>query len=575
MSVEEEGPRDPSDPGDPGNPREMGADVVGRHRGLLGRTALVSFLTLASRILGYVREMLSAALFGDSSGVYDAFVTAWRVPNLFRRFLGEGALSTSFQTALTRVDAEAGTEAGRRLFHQTLALLLKILVGLCIGVMVLVAFLPDRMPGMGWAWLGADPGAVRELTLRLMPFVVLACVIALFAGALNVRGHFALPAGSPVLMNLVWIAVLIALVFGVGRGDGSHLDMTRFLAWGVLAAGGLQLVAHLPVLRRLGLLGPRPTAAAPADLARPSGPPGPTAVEVLRRSTPLALGAAVYQVNVMIDGLMAEGLLADGGPTLHYYANRVQQFPMALIAFAATSAVFPALQALGHKRDLTGVRDLHDRTHRAIAFVALPASVGLFVLAEPVIAVSFERGAFGEVGVARATRALQWLALAILPAGASGLVARTYYSLGDFRYPVRISSRLLVLNAFLNVLCVEGLSMDVDGLALSTGITSWLGLAFLLRGLGPRLGLPALRAGMAGGLMRMSLASSLCGLAAYTSHPALVGALGRALGLVAAIAMGITAYAFSVQLFAVPEAREFRRRLGTRLARRRGRGRPG
>jgi putative peptidoglycan lipid II flippase len=370
-------------------------------------------------------------------------------------------------------------------------------------------------------------------------------------------------------LNLVWIGALVALWAGVGRGDGSHLAMTRFLAWGVLVAGTVQVVAHFPILFRLGLLG-RGEAAGTAPSSTAAGT-GPTALDVLRRSAPLALGAAVYQVNVMVDGLMAESMLANGGPTLHYYANRVQQFPMAMIAFAATSAVFPALQALGHGRDLAGVRRLHDRTHRAIAFVALPASVGLFVLAGPVIGASFEHGAFGAAGVERAASALRWLSLAILPAGAAGLVARTYYALGDFRHPVRVSSVLLVVNVVLNLGCVQGLGMDVDGLALSTGLTSWIGLVWLLRGLKPRLGLPSSATGLGSALARMLAASVPCGLAAHYGYAWVLPAAGRGVAVLAAITLGVAAYAAAVEALAVPEARELRRRIGDRFARR-GRG---
>ncbi len=544
------------------------SDIVARHGGLVRRTALVSALTLFSRILGYVREIVSAWIFGDRSGIYDAFVTAWRVPNLFRRFLGEGALATSFQTALTSVDDRAGLEGGRRLFLDTLWLLLKIVFALTVVVMALVAILPDRMPWTGWAWLGADPGPVRELTVRLMPYVVLACTTALFAGALNVRGHYAAPNWSPAVMNVVWLIALVLIAWRHGwTGNeaaedlgAQHLSMTRDLAWGVLAAGLAQLLVHLPALRRHGFTGPARKSLVPFGKQETAG-------SVLQRATPLALGAAVYQVNVMVDGLMAEGLLADGGPTLHYYATRVQQFPMGLVAFAATSAVFPLLQALGSRRALGELRALHDRTHRAIVFVALPASVGLVVLARPIISVSFEHGAFGPEGVARATRALQWLSLAILPAGATGLVARTYYSLGEFRYPVRVSSALLAINVVLSLLCVLVLGMDVDGLALGTGLTSWIGLGVLLAGLRSRMGLPRGAQGMGGALARMALASVGSGAAAWGACALLTDRAGRVSGLLAGMAAGVAAYALLVALLGVSEVDEFKRRVANRLRR--------
>ncbi|MCP3917861.1 MAG: murein biosynthesis integral membrane protein MurJ [bacterium] len=533
-----------------------GADLVGRHRRLLSRTALVSGLTLVSRILGYVREMVSAALFGDRSAVYDAFITAWRIPNLFRRFLGEGALSTSFQTSLTRTDGTQGEEAGRALFHATLRMVTWILLALCVVVTLAVLAMPDAMPFTGWRWLGADPEPVRDLVSRLMPFVVLVCLSALIGGALQVRGHFASPAWAPAAMNVAWIGALVVVGVSFGwtvdpRDMDRHMAMTRALAWGVLAAGVVQLVVQVPALRAQGLIG-----GARVDWRSARGEAG----AVLRRAAPLAVGAAVYQINVMLDGLMAEGLLPDGGPTLHYYANRVQQFPMALIAVAATSAVFPALQAHGHRGDRQAVRALHDRTHRAIAFVALPASIGLYALSEPVIRVSFEHGAFGAEGVERTAGALRMLCFAILPAGAMGLVARTFYALSDFRTPVVVSSAMLVLNVALNLFCIRVLSLDVDGLALATATTSWVGLAVLFPLLRRRLHLPAGEAGVASALSRMLLAALGCGLSAWWVESLARESLGGAGALGVAILLGMGVYLVLVLLLRVPEAKRLRGR---------------
>ena len=170
--------------------RSEGHQIVERHRGLVGRTALVSALTLLSRLLGFVREIVMAAVFGDSSAVSDAFFTAWRVPNLFRRLFGEGALSTSLQAGITEADAEGGDEAGRSLFLRTVLLMVGVLLVVSSLSMLAVFHMPDRMPGLGWAWLGADPEPVRDLAVRLMPYVVLVCVAALCGGALYVRGQF-------------------------------------------------------------------------------------------------------------------------------------------------------------------------------------------------------------------------------------------------------------------------------------------------------------------------------------------------------------------------------------------------
>jgi putative peptidoglycan lipid II flippase len=555
-----------------GNPGGGALDLTRRHERLGRRTALVSLLTLVSRILGFVREIISAALFGDQSAIYDAFITAWRVPNLFRRFLGEGALSTSLQTAMTEAEGTHGEAAGAALFQRTFVVVAGLLLLLCLGVVLVVPHLPDRMPYTGWTWLGADPQPVRELVTHLMPFVVFICLSALAAGALHVRGIFGPSAIAPVVLNTVWITslLLVAARFGwsdagddlmsssLSTGPQRELSMVHMLAWGVLLAGLLQFMVQVPAMRRCGLL--RRTARG----ARPEGQG--SAGSVLRRSAPLAFGAAVYQINVMLDGLMAEAMLPNGAPTVHYLANRVQQFPLALIAIAATSAVFPALQALGHKGDRAGVRSLHDRTHRSIAFVAIPATVGLFALAEPVISVAFERGAFGSDGVTRTSGALRMLTLAILPAGAAGLVARTYYSLGDFRTPVRVSSVMLILNVVLNYSSIRFLGMDVDGLALATAITSWASLIALWPGLTGRLNLPAGEGGHVGVLLRTLLAAGVSGLAAWATERAITPNLGDVAGLCISIAVGVMSFWGAAHVLAVPEAtllaRRFQRRRG-------------
>ena len=534
--------------------------IVGRHRGLVRRAALVSGLTFLSRILGFVREVVSAMLFGDRSGIYDAFITAWRVPNLFRRFLGEGALSTSLQTTLTEVDGDEGELAGRRLFLSTLRLVFGVLVGVCAVSAAAVSLAPDEMPFTGWRWLGADPGAVRELCVRLMPYVVLVCVSALCAGALQVRGHFVSSAVAPAVMNVLWIGALVLV--GVSFGwehladepaeEVRQMAMARWLAWGVLAAGAAQLTVQVPALVRHGLIGRMPPATA---ATRGAG-------AVLWTAVPLAVGAAVYQINVMVDGFMAEALLADGGPTAHYLANRVQQFPLALIAVAATSSVFPSMKALGHRGRVEELRALHDRAQLGVCFLAIPSAAGLFVLAGPMSAALFEHGAFGAGGVERVAAALRMLALALVPAGAVGLTSRAYYSRGDFKTPVRISVGLLLVNPVLNLAFVSGLGMDADGLALATALTTWANLLLLLPGLA-RVGLPKGAPGRAARLARVGLAAALATGAAAGAHALVPGTWSA---LAAAAGAGIGTHLLAARFLGVPEAQAWLSRLFERRA---------
>lgn len=543
-------------------------DVVGRHKRLVARTVLISALTLCSRVLGYVREALTARIFGDASTVFDAFVTGWRVPNLFRRLMGEGALSTSLQNAITAADSDQGNHAGRRVFLDTIWLATWILIAICAVVMGAVSLLGDTFPLTEWRWLGLDPAPVRELTLRLTPFLIFACLAGLCAGALGVRGHFASPTWGPALMNACVIGTLFTIIWRFGDSASAlaepaaersrQLDMARILAWGTLLSGAVLLGVQIPALRKHGLW-PSREANEPRDLGR--------AWHVLRTSAPLALGAAVYQVNVMIDGLMAQGLLAPGGPTALNYANRIQQFPLALIATAATSAVYPALHALGHRRELAKLRTLHDRTHLAVVFVALPASVGLWVLARPVVSVLLEHGKFTEFGAIRTAECMRWLCVSLIPAGAVGLVVRTYYALGDLRTPVRISIAMLVVNVALNYLMVRGFGMDCDGLTLATAITNWLNLFVLLPRLVGRL--PRIEAGPSIGssLARMTLASIACGAAALGAHQLAGGAPKSAVALLCAVVAGGAAYALAAHVLRIDEWRMLVAKLTRRAAR--------
>lgn len=537
-------------------------DVVGRHRGLVRRTALIAVFTLASRILGLVRETLSASIFGDRSAINDAFVTAWRVPNMFRALMVEGAITTSMQQAMTRTDHERGEEGGRALFHAMLRVVVvsAIVVTAVGGAIVLL--LPDTMPLTGWAWLGADPQPVRELTARLMPFLVFLVAAAVAGGALQVRGHFVAPAFAPVAMNAVWIGALFYAAHEYGWGGPSgetpeqrftrHFQMARLLAALVLVAGAVLFLANVPPLARTGLgrsTGSQETLRVRAAEVWP----------ILRSTLPLAFGAAVYQVNALITGFLAEGLLPDGGPTALYYAARLQQLPLSLVAAAATSAVFPSLVALGQVGNRKELKRLHDDTHFAIAFVAVPATFGLLVFAEPVCAVCFGHGAFGSEGVERTSAALRWLTLAILPAGATGLMARAHYAIGDYATPVKCAVAMLLLNTVLAVVLTAGFHMDADGLALATALTTWGNLALLGPQLRRRLGdlgaPPATgRARPLSRLGRIVLASGVAVALALGVHRLFGTGLHPALALGSAIAVALGAYMLCALLLRLQEA---------------------
>ncbi len=550
--------------------------AVTRHRGLVARTVLVSGLTLLSRLLGFAREALMAAVFGDKSVISDAFITAWRAPNLFRRLLGEGALSVSLQAAMTRADIEHGDAAGRALFRATLRALAGILLVVTALAMGLVLLLPDAMPLTGWAWLGPVPWAVRDLTVRVLPYVVLVCLAAICGGALAVRGHFALPNLAPTGMNLVWIGTLVAI--GVASGWGREFggtstavvarqwELARWLAWGLLLGGVVQVLMHVPPLRRFGLTGDGAGLGA-GDGARESADPW----RVLRATGPLVVGAAIYQINVMVDGLMANSLLRPGGSSVVYYANRFQQFPLALIATAAVNSVFPLLNAHGHLGERAQVRALHDRTQLGMLFLALPAAAGMFALALPIASVCYEHGNFGLDGTLRTAVGLRCLALALVPAGAAALASRVFVAMDDLRTSVRIALWILLLNVVLNSLFVLGFGLDVAGLTLSTALAAWLNLAWLVRAMRTRLGLPPPARELGARILRIALASLVCALVAWGVQRGVATALGAAEprrsipALLAGIGAALVSYALAAQGLGIPEWAEAWRRVRSRF----------
>lgn len=533
--------------------------VVGRHRALLSRTALVSALTLLSRVAGFARETLTAALFGHASVVSDAFITAWRVPNLFRGLMAEGAIATALQTELTRVDHERGDVAGRAFFRAMWRLVAWLLSLACVLAMTVAWLLPDRMPITDWAWLGAEPAAVREFAVIMLPFVVFVCLAAVLSGALNVRGHFFAPSAAPVLMNAGWVLALLAIGFfcadatGFASEHARQLVMARWIAGYVLVAGVVLVVAQLPALRHCGLTGPVPESErAPARSA---------ARRALVASLPLAFGAGAYQLNTLVGGMLAIALLPSGGSSLLYYVSRLQQLPLSLVAVAATSAVFPLLNALGAAGERERLRALHDTTHFAVAYVAVPAAFGLFAFAEPILAVCFEHGEFGGEGVERAAWALRAASLAVLPAGATGLLVRTYYALGDLRTPVRVAALLVVVNAALGVVLVAGFGQDLEGLAWSATLAAWVNVALLVPGLRTKLGLAGRARGGIGRFARIALAAGVSVALARAAHAALAAPRGSASALALCIFLAGALYAGFSALLAIPEWAELRRRL--------------
>jgi putative peptidoglycan lipid II flippase len=424
---------------------------------MLRSIATVGAWTMASRILGFARDVLIAARLG-AGPVADAFFVALKLPNLFRRLFGEGAFNAAFVPAFAGSYAVEGAAQARALANSLAGLMTIWLSGL---VILGIVFMPQVLFVLAPGFVGEPlrfPLAV-ELTRITFPYLLFICLAALVSGVLNGMDRFAAAAAAPVLFNLVVMAALLGLTPFVATPGHA-------LAWGVVASGVAQLAMLLYAVRRAGL--------AINPLSRPRL--APDVRQVLRRMVPGVLGAGVTQLNLAIDIVIAS-LLPAGAVSYLYYADRIAQLPLGVIGAAVGTALLPLLS-----RQLRAGQPLsaHRSQNRAIEFslaFALPAALAMAVAAGPIISALFERGAFGP-DAARATAA----ALAAYAVGLPAFVlvkALTpgFFARGDTATPVKVGIFIVALNLALNLALTPFLGHV--GIALATSLAAWVNVALL------------------------------------------------------------------------------------------------
>jgi putative peptidoglycan lipid II flippase len=423
----------------------------------LARKALtVSAWTLVSRIIGLVRDRLWAGAAGGSP-LLDAFFTAFQLPNLLRNLFGEGALSTAFIPRYARLresDPQAAEQfAGMVLGRLTMLLSLIALMGLAACSALLA-----------WGDLHARVVLVASLAAPMVPFVVFICVTALAGGMLNVRRHFWVAAACPVLLNLCMISTIWL----------SPDQEVRVTPYAVLAAGMLMTALSFFALSRTGGMPPLllvPPAAAPVPCA---------AYRDFRNALgPSLLSSGVYQINALLDTLIAYAFAIGAGPVQFlYFGNRLLQFPLALIGHGVTTVAFPEMArraGLGWSATGDGLRT----AIRLQAFWLMPAAVGLLVCAEPLVRAIYQTGGFGAEAVARTTLVTRFLALSLVPVSIAKLLVRAFHAHLDQRTPLLVSIGTIVLNLALNLLLIRT-PLQEAGLAMASAIAAAVGCATYL-----------------------------------------------------------------------------------------------
>lgn len=400
----------------------------------LKNIGVVAGLTVVSRVLGLVRDQLSAAVFGTSA-LNSAFITAFSLPNLFRRLLGEGSLTAAFVPTL-QDELQANDRRGAfALLSQVTSWLAVVTGGLVVLGMLLLSQ-SRRLAGHEDKWyLAAD------LAVILLPYLALVCLAAAFSATLNVLQRFTEPALSPIWLNLTMILSLGGAGLNLAETPAGRM---QWLCAGVLAGGFLQMAVPAGVLMREGWR-PRFDLRA-TDRVR----------EIAWLMAPGLFGTAIYQVNIYVSRLLAFSI-NDSAATLLFYANRVMELPIGVFAIAVATVVYPLIARHAARGDFGEMaRDYH-KGLRLIMVINVPAAVGLAVLSEPVVRLLFQRGQFTAEDTMMMAPLLALFAVGMPFYSVSSLSTRAFYALKDTRTPVKLAAVSFAINLSLSLLLMRPL----------------------------------------------------------------------------------------------------------------------
>lgn len=409
---------------------------------------VIAVLTMLSRCLGLVRDMLMAGLFG--TGVHmSAFVVAFTIPNLFRRLFGEGALSAAFVPVFIRTRHEEGNDAAWILLRRVSTIVAALLAAFVLAGMLIIDWL-----SLHWNPSGM-PAALLPLLRIMLPYMFFICLAALAMAVLNSFKRFAVPAAMPCLLNIIWIS---ALLFVLPKTIGTPSERITIVAWAVLIAGVAQLLGQMPSLWRRGY---RP--GIDFDLS------SPRVRRVFVLMGPAAVGLAVTQINVVIDRVLAS-LVADWAPAALFFSERLIYLPLGVFATAMGTALLPALSEHVAKEDGDGLVDTLTTSVRNILLVLIPASIGLLVLAAPIIELLFGWGKFDSSSTLRTALALRYYAPGLIFFGLAKLLVPTFYAHQDTKTPVKLSILTVIVNLTLNItfILTWPVNMKHAGLAFAT-----------------------------------------------------------------------------------------------------------
>jgi putative peptidoglycan lipid II flippase len=427
---------------------------------LLQSVLTVGGYTMASRVTGLVRDLLTATYLG-AGPVADAFFIAFRLPNLFRRMFAEGAFSAAFVPLFAGVLERDGQAEARRFAEQAMAVLVTVLLVLTVAAEIAM---PLVIRGMAPGFTD-EPDKLAlavEFSRITFPYLLCTAVMALMAGVLNGLGRFAAAAAAPIVLNLFMLAALLLLV--EPTGSAGHA-----LSWGVVAAGVGQVVLLVVACRRNGMS------------LRPVLPRlTPYVRRLMRLMGPGMVGAGVMQINLLV-GTMIASLLPTGAVSWLYYADRLYQLPLGVVGIAVGTAVLPQLTRELRAGRTEAAIGTTNRSIEIALFLTLPATAALLAIPGPVVSVLFERGAFTAEDAAATADVLLAFAIGLPAFVLVKVLAPIFFAREDTRTPVVVAVWTMVVNIVLSLAFLS--SLGAVGLALATSLASWFNTVWLLVGI--------------------------------------------------------------------------------------------
>jgi len=459
---------------------------------LLKSSGAMAFATLTSRILGMVREIVYARFMGDS-WVAGAFMLAFTIPNLFRRLLGEGALTAAFIPIFKEKEKREGEAEMWRAANAVVSGFL--LAGSVVVILVVL--------GVSVAISAGEYQQETALMLRLLrlmfPYMLLVCLAAIFIGMANARGHFFIPATGAAMLNIV----MILSVFLLAPRMGDRLETQIYgLAIGVLIAGFVQATFQLPTLYKEGY---RIKYVSPFN--------NPTVRLVLQRMIPGTLGVAAYQINMLVTQSIAFGV----SPTIiasFNYSVRLMELPQGVFGISIATYLLPTLSGYFSEKKYDDFRSTLRNGMEHLILINMLASVLLTFLAEPIVRLLFERGQFSPLSTQRVAFALMFLAPGLIAFSAINILARAFFATGDTKTPMKISVFCFAINIVFTILLVKPLQQG--GMALANTATAFINVYLLYFSLNKKLKSSGLE-GMMKNIVLVLVIGLICGGVALLS----------------------------------------------------------